>query len=704
MDLPPPPQADDPIITQFKPVRHQWELNDENIKRIDPKTGQTILHNYCERINTTPLEVYRYLIETLGCDVNAQDGSDYTPIHRAFDYFDPSDGGDIAVLAYLINQKGIIANIKGGDGKTLLHWACKRIHKFPLDLFKFLIETMGFDVNVQDNSNNTPLHYAFEYSAPLKDDNINVLTDLFNQKNVDANIKGGYGYSLLHVACDHINKFPLDLFKFLIETMGYDVNAQGNYKDSPLHIALRYFDPNDGGDISVLQYLFNQKGINVNIKNSNRYTLLHYACININKLPIEIFKLLIETLGCDVNAQDDGNETPIHRGLCCFNPRNGGDISVLQYLLNQTKVHVNTKSKRGGTILHYACININKLPLEIFKFLIEKMGCDVNVQNNDKDTPLHNALCYFDPNDGGDITVLTYLLSQKGIDVNIRDQNGCNLLDRAYNKINALSIEIFKLLIETIGFDANVQDNNKNTPIHRGLCNFNPNKGGDISVLQYLFNQTEVHVNTQGKYGSTILHYACDMINYCPLDAFKFLIETQGYDVNAQNNDNDTPLHNAFRCFSPRSSDDINVLYYLINQKNIDANIKGKDGYTILHYACDMINNLPLDIFKLLTETIGFDVNVQAENKDTPLHSALRLFNRNQGDVTVLTYLINQKDVDVNIRGKQGHSFLHLACISNLPHSGRSKKPNAKVDSNLCRIVEAIAERCVQQVLDELTL
>jgi hypothetical protein len=30
--LPPPPQDDDPIITLFRPVLGQWELNDKNIE------------------------------------------------------------------------------------------------------------------------------------------------------------------------------------------------------------------------------------------------------------------------------------------------------------------------------------------------------------------------------------------------------------------------------------------------------------------------------------------------------------------------------------------------------------------------------------------------------------------------------------------------------------------------------------------------
>jgi hypothetical protein len=42
------------------PQDGQWELNDNNIKRID--RGETILHNYCKFINTTPSQVFVYLV------------------------------------------------------------------------------------------------------------------------------------------------------------------------------------------------------------------------------------------------------------------------------------------------------------------------------------------------------------------------------------------------------------------------------------------------------------------------------------------------------------------------------------------------------------------------------------------------------------------------------------------------------------------
>jgi ankyrin repeat protein len=192
------------------------------------------------------------------------------------------------------------------------------------------------------------------------------------------------------------------------------------------------------------------------------------------------------------------------------------------------------------------------------------------------------------------------------------------------------------------------------------------------------------------------------MIDYYAIDVFKLLIETIGCDVNALNNNKHTPIHYAIRYCNSIHKGNITVLTYLLTQNDINVNIKGWDGDTLLHWACININNLPIDIFKLLIETHGFDVNAQNNNKYTPLHSALRFFNPHQGDVTVLAYLINQKDVNVNIRGKQGHSFLHLACINTLfPRHPSELK--AKCDTFLCQIVEMIAERCVQEVFDEKT-
>jgi cytohesin len=347
---------------------------------------------------------------------------------------------------------------------------------------------------------------------------------------------------------------------------------------------------------------------------------------------------LIETKGADVNAKN-GKDTPLQYALEYFNPNGGSNITVLAYLLSQKGTNGNIKGQRGYTLLHYACDNRNKFPLDIFKALIETQGCDVNVVCEDKSYPLHRALRYFDRNTGCDITVLTYLLGQTNVNVNVKDDYGYTLLHMACQKINELPLDIFTLLIEKHGADVNVQDNNKDTPLHIALKWFNPNGGSDITVLPYLLNQKDINDNIKGKDGNNLLHTACENINTLPLDIFKLLIETRGADVNAQNNNKNTPLHQAFGYLKPHDGVDTAVWAYLINQMNLNVNIEDQNGHTLLHSAC-------------ICDITGLDDFMDSEDEFTD----------------------SDDDFD--------------DCLK------------AKADTFLCQIVQVIAERCVQQVLD----
>jgi ankyrin repeat protein len=427
MSLPPPPQGDDPIITQFKPVKGQWELNDENITRIDPRIGETILHNYCQHINTTPLGVWRYLIEVKGCDINAQNDNKNTPLYPALLCFDPSKGGDITVLMYLLSQKGINGNIKGQDDKKLLHYACFMINRLPIDIFKLLIETLGFDPTERDKDGNTPIHYAFAVFNPSISSDITVLMYLLSHKNVNIHTKGPNDFLLFHWACLLVNALPLDVFKCLIETKGGDVTT---LNDTFISYALHAFKPELGSDaaVAILKYLIDQ--VNPNTKNQLGYTLLHTAFSYVNKLSLDLCKYLIETKGYSINVRDDGDQTPFCNAFRSFNSNNGGDVAVLIYLLTQKGIDGNIKGQFDRTLLHYACININRIPLDVFKVLIERHGCDVNAQDKDNHTPLHNAIYCFNSSQG-DINVLAYLINQANTGVNTKYTKGFTLLHSA---------------------------------------------------------------------------------------------------------------------------------------------------------------------------------------------------------------------------------------------------------------------------------
>jgi ankyrin repeat protein len=501
-----PPQDDDPMITQFRRVKFQWELNDDNIKRVEPRSGETILHNYYKCVNTTPLEVYRFLIETKGLDVNVRDNSQNTPLYHALRNF-KADEGDITVLAYLFGQKTTDVNIKALRGQTLLHTACVNINSLPLRIFKVILETHGGDINIRDNAKDTPLHHALRnFKSNLGD--IATLTYLFNQDSLDVTIKGQFGVTLLHTACQHLSSLPLEVFKCLIETQSADVNAQDDAnRYTPLHYAFSDLQPEY--NIAILTYLLNREGINVSIRGQDNLTPLHLACHKINILTLDIFKILIEIKGGDVNARFDFSEfTPIRYALTSFSLDHGGNVDILIYLFSQKSVDVNAKDKNGYNLLHYASFNINSFPLKLFEYLIETKGGDIGIPDNNHHTPLYWSVCNFRP--GNNASALTYLLSQKGVSsfVNTQGQNGLTLLHAASQNINSIPLEAFKCL-ESQGADFNAQDRQNNTPSHLALQHFKPDRNGDVTTLKYLLGHNRVNANLQDDHGRTLLHQAC---------------------------------------------------------------------------------------------------------------------------------------------------------------------------------------------------
>jgi len=147
--------------------------------------------------------------------------------------------------------------------------------------------------------------------------------------------------------------------RFFIEK-GVDVNAKNVDDLSLLHFAARC-NPN----ADVVSYLI-EKGADINVKDSNSLTPLHYASMyNPN---VEVMKHLIEK-GADVNAKNVDDLLLLH-----FIARDNPNASLVKYLIEKG-VDVNVKDSIDLTPLHYASMyNPN---IEVMKHLIEK-GADVD--------------------------------------------------------------------------------------------------------------------------------------------------------------------------------------------------------------------------------------------------------------------------------------------------------------------------------------
>ncbi|KAI1724510.1 ankyrin repeats (many copies) domain-containing protein [Ditylenchus destructor] len=128
------------------------------------------------------------------------------------------------------------------------------------------------------------------------------------------------------------------------------------------------------GRFDVVRYLFTFAETNVNHRNHNGQSCLHYAC---SKNHEAIARLLIDN-GADVNAQDKYGASPLHRAAC------QGHEKIVRMLVACDKINVNIKDSGGNTPLHNACEDDN----ETIAIFLAKNGGDIHLQNKEEKTPL----------------------------------------------------------------------------------------------------------------------------------------------------------------------------------------------------------------------------------------------------------------------------------------------------------------------------
>ncbi len=102
-----------------------------------------------------------------------------------------------------------------------------------------------------------------------------------------------------------------------------------------------------------------------------------------------------------------------------------------------SKPEVNTKSKNGSTLLHYA---ISGGKMDIALFLINN-GIDVNITNSDGQSALH-LICV-----NQNINIAKILL-EKGADINLRDKYGNNPMWTAVFNCKGRNYDLVELLME----------------------------------------------------------------------------------------------------------------------------------------------------------------------------------------------------------------------------------------------------------------
>ncbi|XP_012683118.1 receptor-interacting serine/threonine-protein kinase 4 [Clupea harengus] len=199
----------------------------------------------------------------------------------------------------------------------------------------------------------------------IRTEDITKLMKILQPQDVDLLLEGGG--SLLHYAVGLSNE---EAVKFLLLS-NVNPNLPDTRAATPLHLAT------EKRLKGIAEVLLSRKTTNVNAKDEDQYTPLHFAAQNGDEV---LTRLLLER-GASINEADAQGRTPAQ--IACHH----GQEQVVRVLLSRG-VDVHIRGKDDWTALHLAAWQGH---LGIVKLLVKQAGADVDGQTTDGQTPLHLA-------------------------------------------------------------------------------------------------------------------------------------------------------------------------------------------------------------------------------------------------------------------------------------------------------------------------
>jgi len=237
----------------------------------------------------------------------------------------------------LVNASGgkRAAQYKNRRGTSALHVAVQHNHTH---LMRVLLADYEVDVNVLDENQNAPIHYATTEEA----------LELLLEFGASPNRLNSSKETPLHKICQACRLTPKN-------------ETQRQQKDV---------------DFQLVRILL-ENGADPNLQDSKGCTPLHYACLGIHaksrsELDHHIFRLLIDW-GCDCRAQNNSGDTPLH--LTLHRKLNLLHKKHIISMLLKRGARINEENKDHLRPIHFFEGRVNKRNQDIIEIMV-KQGAD----------------------------------------------------------------------------------------------------------------------------------------------------------------------------------------------------------------------------------------------------------------------------------------------------------------------------------------
>ena len=398
--------------------------------------------------------------------------------------------------------------------------------------------------------------------------------------------------TLLHLCA----KFAyLESIKWLLNK-GLSLEAQTEDKETVIFYAIK------SNNLSTVKFLI-QQGADLNHKNFYNRTALQEAILSESKT----YKYLLEKTK-DINNKD------FYGNNIIFHAVSSSDVQILEEVLKNKNVDINSTNKNKDTVLSYAVSNYLKeknssSALSYLKVIRRLLDFDINVNNfnNKQENILFQAI------KDEDKRLINLFLSLKDIDVNQKNKYHETVLVESCFK-GFEYIDVIKALIKYEA-DVNTKDkngvsiieklidlilhykNNKDIDLH--LITKSSSEKNYFELLKYLLRNTNINLNSYNSKSKPIFF---DVITNYNFELFSFL-KANGIDINQKDLEQNNVLS-----YLMKNADTSNIqnqkLYLKTMQSliNLGVNINSKNniGSTVVHEA---ILNSSIHTVKLLLDS-----------------------------------------------------------------------------------------------------